>query len=389
MKSVITRTFTWFVIPIGLIFWSTGIFQTFYEYSKQSPTEPFSEFTEDDFKTLEITPQNEKVYMDTLMESRRKLFKEKKYSAYQYLHDNKQIEMYEEKYPETKPTPNRFNAGFYLLGCQKSELYSMHYNLLRTDGGFSDDSVEKARALVYPNHENYLKELAKSRSQEPPITWNSSFKWLIGWLTRFYLRGIIFAFILFLIWKFQMKSKTISPFSFLISLTIWPIVLGVDIYNRTRDFIQRAEVVARRSVMLGLFSKQEERLLELGKKMSLREFREYLDSIGMTRKHSLAAALLAVVFMSFMPHFADSSHAKNSNTHLIITSFDQGGLYNVSQAIDFDDGSTGLMAVMLDVPDPYLITSVFYYFQEKQQILQGFLADIGGVPKVTISFARN
>jgi len=47
------------------------------------------------------------------------------------------------------------------------------------------------------------------------------------------------------------------------------------------------------------------------------------------------------------------------------------------------------MALLPDIPDPHLVTSVFYYFQEKRDILQGFFADIGGVPKFSISFVRN
>ena len=391
MKSVLFWMLRHLVIPAGIIL-ATGIPQTIYESETAPKPKKVSQFTSDDFKTLEITRKNEKTYLENLVTERRVLYYQKKYTAFLYMRDLKQILMYQEKNPP--PAPNRFNAGFTYAGQQKGLLYQF-YNDLWLEGKIPYQQVDSARALYFPKGEEAYLQNKPNVSEHLKIS--DTRDWFIGWLTRFYLHGLPFAFMLFFLWKLRMKddmeftmrheeySKVrlgLSPFSFLVSLLVWPIILGIDIYNRTRDFLREAEIVSRRSIMLGLFSKQEKRLLELSKSMSLREFREHLNSLGMTRKHSFVAAVFIVLCMSFLPrlNYASTNHVSKQ---VLVTSIVAHEISrDVGHSIDWDDGPMGLMVVLPDIPDPYVTSSVFYYSRKHHEVLTGFFADIGGVPKV-------
>lgn len=196
-----------------------------------------------------------------------------------------------------------------------NDLWVIHVEQVRR-GTVTDQDIDKAR-----RHWMY-----HDKPDPDPIPASEIFCSFINWFLRFYLRGLIPAFLLFFIWKCSLK-KEVAPISFLISLACWPIILGIDIYNKFQETLRRVDVVSRRTKLLTLFSKQEEQLFNLGKNMSRREFRKHLDSIGMTQNHSFASALLATLFLIIVPvsTFSQSSSLSHSKEKVIMIKTDYGG----------------------------------------------------------------
>ena len=178
---------------------------------------------------------------------------------------------------------------------------------VRTDSVPGSMSITEATHFWFPKTKVRDTEIAEMYFMED-VGWP-----VIYWFFRFYLKGLPFAFMLFLFWRFRFKEEVdeecygelrdrlyfdtgFAPLSFLFSLLFWPFVLLSDIKNRLVESIVKAEVLSRRKDMLSVFSKQDKKLIALSKQMSFREFRIHLDTLGMRRRHSFASALFVVLF---------------------------------------------------------------------------------------------
>ncbi len=341
-------------------------------------------FSTSELKTLKVTPENFSMYFDTLIESRKKLAAQDKYSAWLYFYDLNQSLMFKHKYKDFLPSPNRFNGGRTSIDQVNNELWAISVEEVRR-GTVTDLEINKAR-----NH-----WLEGDKPQAPPIPNGVMLSSFIAWLLRFYLQGLPVAFVLFLIWKITLKKDFdeefrwdtekpqmyfgIAPFSFLVSLLLWPIVLGIDMYNKFEETLRRADVVSRRGKLLSLFSKQEEQLFELGKKMTRIEFRTYLDSIGVVQKHSFTSALLVTLFLIIVPTsmFAQTT-STNHKEKVIMMKSDYGG-----GGIHYDvvAKSSAVLNYGDDVKQfPEFVKLIFYITDWLYEYV--FVPDIGKVPLV-------
>lgn len=390
MKSVLFWMLRHLVIPAGFMF-ATGLPQFI---SKIEYEEPKAAFTQQELKTLEVSRDHYHEYFDSLLANRKELAAHNQYSVFLYFHDLKQIKMYKEKYKNTFPDPNRFNAGRTSIEITENDFWYISAEQWKR-GELSDKEISKARNYWFHDDE-------KRAGLQP--NWTEARQVLSSWLFHVYLRGLPFAFILFLIWKLRMKKEFdeefrwskekpqmylgIAPLSFIISVIVWPIILGIDIRNRFSEVLKKADVVARRNSLFTLFSNQEQQLFEIGKKMSRQEFRNYLDTIGIAQRHSLFLALTVTLFLLIIPcsvfPAVDTHHEKQT----IVTSIDYGIDHNDS-VVSYNYLPQAVIPDFLCVPSSETMRFTFYFPYRIGEILSGFLDDIGGVPKVTFNFVRN
>lgn len=377
---------------------ATGIPTAIYEWSQLDRPPTQDAYTKAEYATLEITPDNFFKYSSQLYEKRKKEVDTKGiYEPMDYFRDLKQFDMFRHKYLDSL-NKDRSKISI-VLGITNS------INCL---AGIRDENWKKyplvdrkkiteARWYWYPSEKAADIENEK---QSAKITLSSTLTWFMGWLLRFYLQGMPGALVLFLIWKFNLKKDfaeavkwyaekpqmyfSFTPFSFLVSLLAWPIILGVDIYNRAEETFRRVDVISRRGKMLSLFSKQEERLIELGKKMTRGEFKEHLDSIGMVRKHSFASALLVTLFLIIVPAslFSQTTSLPISKEKVITIKSDYGG-----GGVQHHVFVKGLAIIPTDetvLEFPTFQKIIFYKTDWLYKYL--FIPDIGKVPLVLNRF---
>jgi hypothetical protein len=394
MRSKMLWVLRHLIISAGLV-WATGIPQgivrTIVEADNRKPyveylDGTFARFTEKDFALLEINPQNFLKYTDSLKKNRQLLALHDQYSLSLYFKDLAQYRMFEVKFYDEL---NKTQQGKFILG-------SIQFGTINTLQGFS--MQQKSFSIADPTmadvRDKWLHD--KRDPNAPEFCWMTDIikpvvSWLLIWFVKLYLHGFPFALVLFLIWKFNLKREfddasyreTLNvkhaPVSFGLSLLLWPLVLWIDIRNRWKREMARTEVLSRRDNMLSVFSKQEEQLLQLSKKMGVREFREHLDSLGMTRKHSIAAAWCVTIFLIVVPTCLfphSTTPLKKDVTIMKKVDYGGGGIQKFvqqiekAQAILFDE----IVFIVEQVRQVFFITHWLYE--------NDFSPDIGKVPLV-------
>ncbi len=177
-----------------------------------------------------------------------------------------------------------------------------------------------------------------------------------------------------------------GPLSFIVSLLVWPIILFLDIRNRINELLARAEVLSRRKNMLSLLSKGDEKLIQLGKTMKLKEFRAYLESIGQTRKHSFVKAFVVSCILFLAPQARTIASHTNTKQYSISTTI---------QSVDHDVGNNfHTQNIVYDylVPEkgeiPIPLTTKIHFINTPLKVLKGFSKKIDGVPRVINQFCK-
>lgn len=355
-------------------------------------------FSSEEFKTLEITPSNYRGYLDSLLALRKRMSAKGRYTPFLYFRDLKQLRMYERYYRDSlNATPS---GRFDLVdnNFRTNELCNISLDQWRGSRiAPSDRDIEKARDFWFPNGK-------KTGNPSSEITAGSVLAVFGVWFLWFYLRGLPFALILFLIWKFRMKKEFnegfrwekmrpemhfgAAPLSFLLSLLLWPVVLAIDLRNKLSDAVRRVDVIATRGTMLTLFSKQEERLIELGRSMTRKEFMRHLEGIGLVRRHSFAAALLVAILLVLVPGTARTS------TRVPVQK--QAKAVFAKHVIDRDVGTFPVRELRTEAeicPPSLAVTdrtseALSFFIRERWRVLEGFSSDIGGVPKISFNFRK-
>ncbi len=394
------------IIPVGFI-WSTGIISTFssMDFSDKARRDAFHTFTKNELATLEINPTNAIMYCDTLVAIRtRQVEQTGYYSPMDYFRDLKQLSMFEAVY---KDSLDRSTMGrFIYMNCASpmgatNKLCNLRDSKQSVE--WNQDELENARHYWFP-----LDAIRDAEAKKHPTQWwRDIFSPLLGWLLRIYLRGLPFAFIMLLIWRKRVrkdceeinwqheriaKPKLISgfaPLSLLMSLIIWPVILYLDIRSRIKETLYRAELASRRSEVLYLFSAADQKLLETGRKMSLREFRAYLESIGKVRRHSFVFALTVTVLLSVSPQIIAPVIAIQTYTETVVVARPMQSDYDVGKVPLYKTEYHSYEAVMpqKNEAEPEITQSILYfYFIEIGRILKGFATINDGVPKVANQF---
>jgi hypothetical protein len=408
MKTILIWVIRHLLIPVGFV-WTTGFFVIFEQNDK--PRNPFidgvGEFTAAEIATLEITPTNAVAYGDSLVTLRKEgILKTRLYTPYDYFHDMKQFEMFNQVYFDSLSETVEGSAflqriasfgGFSFrnqlvtLGAENwRNLYFCHPGSGLNNVKINlDDAIEKARLYWYPE---------KIHSPENTHTgnfWDDLLGVILNWLLNIYLKGLLLAALLFYIWRTHLNKEICYEFgaidprpeldgsfgviSFIASVLIWPIILGIDIKKRFSENFRHAEVLTYRANVFTLFSKTELKILETGKQMSFREFREHLKSLGMVRRHSFGFALVIVLILSFIPkpvHAKSISLCLNLYEKVVVTDYNYG---------DVDIGTAHFQLIE---NEPVTIITVvveiiIYHFKRyTDEILSGFYPDIGVIPKL-------
>ncbi len=397
------------VLTVGFVI-AAGLPQKMKEADSSPTRRAYFTFTPQEIATLEFTPSTQRDYLDALLRARKQLATQDSYTYDQYFHDLKQVRMYETRYGDSLNATRDGQGLMFHLQYVTNEFWSANISCSGSRHSPKWGTLASARAHWFPVDAATEKSLADRK-----IEWHSIILCFLRWLLGFYLRGLPVACMLFLVWKIRLKKdfedvwwsgsgsesdgelalrKGFAPISFLISLALWPFVLAVDLISRASGLFHKAEVISRRSRMLGAFSKQEERLLKLGNTMSIQEFKVYLDSIGMARKHSFAASFAVTMFLVLAPRLlvvaaVGLSEKQGAQTTATISSV-QGGFDHDVGPPDVRSffGGDALVALCGRAPSDDRLSVIFPYADVLGRLLQGFPADIGGVPKCVQIFAQ-
>ena len=375
------------IISAGLM-WATGIPTGIITlmHMPDNADNMYGHFTPQDFATLEISPENYRTYSDSLKKDRSKLADNNQYTPFLYFRDLQQIRMFQIKFGHNM---ERTREGRQKIGSVEwgfvNELHNMTFrekNFFNNTGNLFTD-IDKARAHWLHDGPN---------PNAPKFCWTTEIIFpILGWLLLVYLHGFPFAFVLFLIWKFNLKKdfeatsyrETLNvkraPVSFGLSVLLWPLVLWIDIRNRWKQELRRTEVISRRDEMLSTFSKQEDLLLELSKKMSMHEFRAHLDSLGLTKKHSIAAAWCVTIFLIVVPTCLfphTTAPLKKELTVMKKVDYGGGGIQKKVEVLE------KITAAIFE--DVIIVTEVFkqIFFITNWLYENDFSPDIGKVPWV-------
>lgn len=139
--------------------------------------------------------------------------------------------------------------------------------------------------------------------------WSNLFLSFLKFLGKFYLKNFGLAFLLLWFWWYQdkQKLKIDNPFSFIICLVFYPIViirvLLKAVQQESRFFAMNIELRRREKNLFSLFSENE--ILEIRRlaqsNMKLSDYRRYLDDKGLVYKHALLPAMAVTCFFIFLP----------------------------------------------------------------------------------------
>lgn len=351
----------------------------------------FARFTEKDFETLEIRPESFLHYADSIRHHRQVLAEHEQYTQFLYFRDLAQFKMFEIKFRDSLndlPGTQRMDIQVSLGGFG---VVSHLQSICNSQKTFSRNDQEIAKARAYWLHDSPRDDVKINWWPEVVVP-------LLVWFFNFYVRGFPFALILFIIWKLKMKQDFdyafkweekkpqhyfgIAPTSFLFSLLLWPIVLGIDIGNRFQEMLRRADVVSRRASLFTLFSKQDERLVQLGKRMNRKEFREHLDSLGMIQKHSFASALIVTLFLVIIPQSLFPHTTTQVKKDLVIMKKVDYGGGGISHAFDYIKKVEAIIVPQFEVfAEP--LQKIFFVTDWVYE--NDFSPDIGKVPWLSMT----
>lgn len=398
------------IIPVLFIFWTTGLFNGIITLERESKdyTSGMHGYTKEDFATMQIHPHNAAKYRDSIIELRKQTITKKGiYDPYDYIYDYKQIQLFNLRYREKmdETVENRIVLMSIVSGFangMQGELYNMFNKSRRKQqngGGFH--GMGPTRLPETMSLEQARKILLHEKDPEP-INWSlRMFLPLLCWLLQIYLRGLPIAFVLFLIWRIKFKDDieneswyglqkpnyviNMGPLSFLVSLLLWPIILGLDIRARMSEVIHKTDVLIRRKKMLTVFSKAEEQILKAGRTMSIREFRRYLDSLGLQKQHSFGFGFIMLIIITVTPKLilAKPIHQTDFKIKYTVsyTNPDYGGPDIHHPSI------VHFMTLVADCEQEVIVTILqkIRYIIDDMPLQIGFYPDIGVVPRIVIA----
>ncbi len=133
-----------------------------------------------------------------------------------------------------------------------------------------------------------------------------------------YLKNLLLALVLLLIWKYEGRERKglnlRSPLSFVLSLIMYPITIGYVWRMKWNGILNEAEIRSRREKLFSVISSDELAIIEkLRSKLSLRDSRQELDLAGAMRRYSLITVLLAMCIMTFLPKPSSGTEVRNND----------------------------------------------------------------------------
>ncbi|MDD3285326.1 MAG: hypothetical protein PHG95_01690 [Patescibacteria group bacterium] len=173
---------------------------------------------------------------------------------------------------------------------------------------------DKHERLVDPD--SYYRRLALEKKMAVPGYWSGVLFKFLAWLCRAYLKNILLALVLIVIWWRQEKDswKISNPFSFFICVVFYPVVIG-RVWSRELRYSARrlafeVEFRRRQHNLFALIADDELAYVRKFANSSLRfsDYRLRLDSGGLAIRHSLLPVILVTLVLSFWPRFGVAGH---------------------------------------------------------------------------------
>lgn len=234
------------------------------------------------------------------------------YGPEEYFADLADIELKEKK--------KDFDAGVLtFMNSSKSYLHDIfHSNLMDKRARASKEEYNlyierlgKAQDLYYEvTDPGFKKRQADFHAKISSMGyWLNLLLSFLNFLGKFYLKNFILAFFLLWFWWYQdkQKLKIDNPFSFVLCLIFYPVViirvLAKAIRQESRFFAMSIELRRREKNLFSLFSENE--ILELKRlaksNMRLSDYRLYLDDKNLIYKHTLMPAVAVTFIFLFLP----------------------------------------------------------------------------------------
>ncbi len=249
---------------------------------------------------------------------------------------NKKVKVAEKK--GTKYSPyDYFNDLYEIEKLEKSMKGVMSYHILANqlmilqqenmrNGTFSRKDIDKA-VKEYKER----KDPGSTAREELKLEMSKKTFWpsVRAWLWHFYLINLPLAFILFMLW-WQKEKKTFkinNPFSFIIALIFYPIIIGLVIHEelseKSRQYLAEAELRRMKSKMFSILSKNEIediRRFATSRGLTLDDWRQYLKNQGLKPQGILVSSLVVTILFTAIPRFSFSQgKSENAKTNLFTT----------------------------------------------------------------------
>ena len=237
-----------------------------------------------------------------------------KYSPYDYFNDLYEIETMEKS----------------MKGVMSYRVLANHLMILETEnmrkGLFSDYDITAARTKYKEKIDpgSIARAMLKQDMQKKTFWPN-----LYAWLCHFYLINLPLAFFMFLVWWYQEKKglKFSNPFSFIIALIFYPIIIGLVVYEalseKSRYYLAEAELRRTKSKMFSILSQNELadiRRFATSRGLTLNDWRNYLGNQGFKPQGILISSLVVTILFMAIPKFSFSqSKSEKAETNIFTT----------------------------------------------------------------------
>ncbi|MFZ4648602.1 MAG: hypothetical protein ACOYMB_03115 [Patescibacteria group bacterium] len=182
-----------------------------------------------------------------------------------------------------------------------------------------NDARDKLEKITDPI--NFQARLDQRKETERPGYWSGVLSSVLLWLLNFWWHKMPFGLVLLLIWHYQ-EQKTFrinNPLSFLLCLTLYPIVI-IRTWQKIlrvegREMVMKVELRRRTFSIFSLISENE--LLDINRfaksNFTISEYRRYLDNRGLIRRQALLPVLATVIILFLIPRNTSGNYAYNQN----------------------------------------------------------------------------
>jgi hypothetical protein len=253
----------------------------------------------------------------------------------------------------------------------------------------SQEELQKIREKYFPEM-MAVEKASKSKS----INWGDIGAWWLG----IYLKTLPLALLLFLAWFYEeteyKKIRFRNPLSFIISLLLYPIVIGHNVARWWKAIGGEIEVRRSKGKIFSLLSNDEIALVKGFAKsnLSLKQFKQELKLRGYVPKYSFAAVLFAMVIMAFVPMTVLSkqvTHDERTRIYQTTTTYDY---FSIDQgAVEVGDHYVADM----ELPWNWTVLDLVYLLQRVWNgyfvslLCRGHYHELEHVPLSVKSFSNN
>jgi hypothetical protein len=243
----------------------------------------------------------------------------KTYGPEEYFADLTEIRLKEKQNDFDRRTIIHVNSSItQLLAVFDKNIKLAYHNLSKENYAILMSRLSTARAaskeIIDPGSTQRALE-AKMLCNNPGY-WSGILLSILGWLFSFYLKNLPLALVLLWTWWYQEKEslRISNPLSFLICLTIYPLVIGrvwiKTIREDTRFLRMKIEFRRRQVSLFSIISKDElSEMRNLSKRSwEIRIYQQKLDIRELVIRHAFLPALAVTIILMIMPSQISYAH---------------------------------------------------------------------------------